>query len=106
VLQAIPKIKRVAGGSDWHTGSAVRPGPDGVFSKDVSSTFDRDGRDSAIAVSNAGRQHGPGRGGRRRRATEPRQRAKRNATGKADATGSASRTENDRQAKPFRTPRG
>jgi len=106
VLQAIPKIKRAAGGNGCRAGSGVRPDRGGACSKDVSSTFDRDVRDSAIAASNAGRQHGPGRGGRPRRSIGPQRRANRNATGKAGVTGSASEVENHQQTKPFRTPRG
>ena len=86
VLQAIPKIKRAAGGNGWRAGR----GRGGVCSKDASSAFVRDRRGSAIAASSAGRRRGNGRGGRRSRDTGRRRRANRNATGKAGVTGSAS----------------
>src|SRR5450432_3434195 len=50
VLQAIPKIKRAAGGNGRHAGSGVRPGRGGACSKDVSGGFVRDKRGSAIAA--------------------------------------------------------
>ncbi len=47
VLQAIPKIKRLVGGSDWHVGRACGA----VCSKDASSAFIPGKRASAIAAS-------------------------------------------------------
>jgi len=106
VLQAIPKIKRAAGGSAWRAGRGVPPGPGDACSKDASSAFGHDERDSVIAASSAERRRGRGRGGRPRRAIGPRRRANRNATGKAGVTGNASGAKNHQQAKPFRTLRG
>lgn len=102
VQQAIPKIKRATGANVWCAGH----GPGGVCSKDVSGTFGRDMRGSAIAASRAGRRRGPGRGGKPRRDTGTPRPAKSNGTGKAGAIGSVSGTENHRQVKQFQTPRG
>ena len=102
VLQAIPKIKRAADANGWCAGH----GPGGVCSKDVSSTFGRDMRGSAIAARGAGRRRGPGRGGKPRRDTGTLRPANSNGTGKAGAIGSVSGSENHRQVKQFQTPRG
>jgi len=102
VLQAIPKIKRTAGANRWRAGR----GSDDACSKDVSTAFDRHVRGSAIAASRAGRRRGTGRGGKPRRATGPRRRAKRNGMDKAGVTGSAFGAENHQQTKPFQRPRG
>ena len=102
VLQAIPKIKRAADANGGRAGH----GPGGVCSKDVSSTFGRDMRGSAIAARRAGRRRGPGRGGKPRSDTGTRRPANSNGTGKAGAIGNVSGTENHQQEKPFRRPRG
>jgi len=102
VLQAIPKIKRAARENGWRADRGL----DCVCSKDVSSGFGHDGRGSAIAASRAGRRRGPGRGGRRRRATGPRRPANGSATGRAGVTGSASGAENQQPRKPLQRARG
>src|SRR5580658_5719549 len=79
ILQAIPKIKRLAGESD----RSADPAHGGAYSKDVNSAFVRRTHDSVIAARSAGRRRGHGRGGKPRRATGTRRRVSRNGMGKA-----------------------
>ena len=102
ILQSIPKIKRLAGGSDWHAGRACGA----VCSKDASNAFIPGKHASAIAASAAGRPRGDGRGGRRSDGTGRRGRASNDATVKASATGSGSDAGNRKIQKQLTKPRG
>jgi hypothetical protein len=60
----------------------------------------------AIAARSAGRRRERGRGGRHRRDTGTRRRAKRNGTVKASVTGSASASGSNNRKKQLQRPRG
>ncbi len=102
VLQAIPKIKRLAGGSDRRAG----PGCGAVCSRGAPSVFIPGRRSSAIAARVAGRRRGNGRAGKRKRDTGRRQGANRNGTGKAGAIGSGRAAGNPHRQRQLARPRG
>ena len=102
ILQSIPKIKRLAGGSDWPPGRACGA----VCLKDASNAFIPGKHASAIAASAAGRQRGSGPAGRPSRRTGRRWRANRNATAKAVITESGSEAGNHQNQKRLARPRG
>src|SRR5260370_15263384 len=92
----------LADGGDWQAGR----GGGGVCSKDASSAFIPAMRVNAIAANAARMRRGSGTGGRRSNATGRRRRANRNVTGKAGATGNASRAGNHQSQKQLTSPRG
>lgn len=102
ILQAIPKIKRPAGGRVWRTGR----GRGGVCSKDVSEAFGPVKHSSVIAAADAERARDDGRGGRPRKNTGRHRRPEESERGKAGATGSASKIEKYNRRKWFKRPRG
>src|SRR6516225_18348 len=95
VLHAHAKSNRLGGGS---AGQAGRDGGT-VCSKGASSALLPGKRASGIAARTAGRRHGRGRGGRRSNDIGKRRQAKRNATGRADVTGSGSKAGNPQSQK-------
>ena len=95
ILQVIPKIKRPVGGSVW----PAAHGRGGVCSKDASGAFGPGNRGSAIAAADAEGPRGDGRGGRPRKNTGRRHLPEKNGTGKAGATGSASKIEKHNRRK-------
>src|SRR5262249_22936588 len=102
VLHAIAKIKRVAGESARDVGHGCAD----VCSKAVSSVFIRGSHGNGTAAKAAGRRRGSGRDGRRNSDTAKSWQANRNATGKAGATASASRTANYKNQKQLTCRRG
>ena len=102
ILHAIAKRKRPARGN----GPSVGRGPGSACSRDASGAFTPNTRDSTIAAAIVGKRRGSGRSGKPGGSTGPRRLAKESGTGKASATGSASKSENRLRKKRFQKPRG